>query len=165
MQSSDTKAWVRRLQVGTFELSDLQAFEKLCICDMVQELAQSHPVRFLDRSHGNKREIGVAQGLRRSNRWTTGRLVDCLLFTSEFELLTTIARMTNLRFRPSRQSPGIMELISGAGFSVYHDPDGWRIKLLHERTVPLKTKTLKERGWLLDEIQGNEREQQRAIRK
>ncbi len=149
MSAQQKQNWVQRLQVGTLELFDLEAFEKLHVEDLIHELSSTYPVRFLEQHHGTKQEIGVAQGQSSSKRWPTKLLHQCLLLTVESGLMTGMAVLTHLRFRPSQQQRGIFELTSGAGFSVYHDPDGWRIKLLRERTVSLTRKTMKERSWLL----------------
>ncbi|MCI0637636.1 MAG: hypothetical protein L0Y72_08275 [Gemmataceae bacterium] len=150
MQSNQTKDWVQRLQAGTLELFDLNNFEKLRIEDLVRDLAKSFPVRFLNRLLGRKQEIGLAQNARHSNRWGSRLFVNCLLLTSESERITSVAAITFLRFRPSPQAPGMFSLTSGAGFSVYHDPDGWRIKLMHERTIALRESTLRDKGWVFD---------------
>jgi hypothetical protein len=137
---------VQRLQVGTLELFDLKGFEKLQIEDLAFQLSPAYPVQFLERHHGSKQELGLAQSLSRSNRWHSKLLHHCLLLTSELGVLTAMAVMTHVRFRPSRQDSEIYEFTSGAGFSVYHDPDGWRIKLLQVRSVPLTRESLNARG-------------------
>jgi hypothetical protein len=111
----------------------------------------------LEQHRGAKQEIGLAQGQSSSKRSPVKLLHQCLLLTTESGLMTAMAIMTHLRFRPSQQKNGLFELTCGAGFSVYHDPDGWRIKLLQERTVSLTRKTLKERGWLLPNGKGTAR--------
>ncbi len=153
MSTHQIHDWAQRLQVGTLELFDLKAFEKVHVDELLQELAPAYPVRFLARHHRSKQEIGLAQKQSSSRRWPTKLLYQCLLLTTESNLMTGMAVMTYLRFRRSRQEEKMFELTSGAGFSVYHDPDGWRIKLLHECTVSLTPKTLRERGWLL--LNGN----------
>jgi hypothetical protein len=153
MSAPQLQNWVQRLQVGTLELFDLEAFEKLRVEDLVHELSRGYPVRFLESRHGKKQEIGLAQGQSSNKRWPTKHLHQCLLLTTESERMTAMAVMTHLRFRPSQQQQGFFELMSGAGFSVYHDPDGWRVKLLQERTVSLTRRSLKDRGWLL--LNGN----------
>jgi hypothetical protein len=150
MSTHQINDWVQRLQVGTLELFDLKAFEKLRIADLADQLRAAYPVRFLQRQHRTKNEIGLAQSSTRSNRWDTLLLHNCLLLTSEFEQMTAMAVMTHIRFRPSRKREAEFELASGAGFSVYHDPDGWRIKLLQEQTVSLTEGTLQTRGWILN---------------
>jgi hypothetical protein len=150
MSTQQINNWVRRLQVGMVELFDLEAFEKLQIADLARQLRAAYPVRFLDRHHRTKKEIGLAQTLTRSNRWVTLLLHNCLLLTSESERMTAMAVMTHIRIRPSRRGEAEFELKSGAGFSVYHDPDGWRIKLLQEHTVSLTEVSLHKRGWILN---------------
>ena len=147
MSTQQKQDWVQRLQVGTFELFDLEAFEKLQIEELTRELGTAYPLSFLKRQQRTKQEIGLAQSQSTSKRWPSKLLRQCLLFTSESGRMTAMAVMTHIRFRPSQR--GIFELTSGAGFSVYHDPDGWRIKLLQERAVSLTRKSLRERGWLL----------------
>jgi hypothetical protein len=149
MSTQPMQNWAQRLQVGTLELFDLEAFEQLKIEDLARELGVAYPIRFLEKHHGNKQETGLAQSQSGSKRWATKLLHHCLLLTSESGLMTAVAVMTQIRFKPSQQQHGKYELASGAGFSVYHDPDGWRIKLLQERTVLLTQETLRKRGWLL----------------
>jgi hypothetical protein len=155
MSTPHNQDWVQRLQVGTLELFDLEAFEKLQVEELLDELSTAYPVRFLERRQRSKQEIGLAQRQSSSNRWPTKILYQCLLLTTESNRMTGMAVMTRLRFRSSRQQDETFELTSGAGFSVYHDPDGWRIKLLQERTTSLSRKTLRERGWML--LNGNGR--------
>jgi hypothetical protein len=150
MSTQQISDWVQRLRVGTLELFDLKAFEKMRIADLARQLRAVYPVRFLERDHRTKKEIGLVQSVTRSNRWVTLLLHRCLLLTSEHEQMTAMAVMTHIRFRPSRQGDARFELTSGAGFSVYHDPDGWRIKLLQERTVSLTEGALHTRGWILN---------------
>ena len=149
MSTQQIQDWAQRLQVGTLELFDLEAFEKLQIEDLTRELGSVYPLRFLKRQHRAKQEIGLAQSQSSSKRWPSKLLHQCLLFTSESGRMTAMAVMTHIRFRFRPSQQGIFELTSGAGFSVYHDPDGWRIKLLQQRTVSLTRKNLRERGWLL----------------
>jgi hypothetical protein len=155
MSTQQIQDWAQRLQVGTLELFDLEAFEKLQIEDLTRELGTAYPLSFLKRQQRTKQEIGLAQSQSTSKRWPSKLLHQCLLFTSELGRMTAMAVMTHIRFRPSQQ--GTFELTSGAGFSVYHDPDGWRIKLLQERTVSLTRKNLRERGWLLLNGEGTAR--------
>jgi len=58
--------------------------------------------------------------------------------------------MSLLRVRTPRGEDEPVELSSGAGFSLYRDPDGWKIKLLDEKTVSLSRKVLQDRGWQLE---------------
>jgi hypothetical protein len=153
MATAPIQTWAERLRVGTLELFDLESFAKLKIDELARELEVAYPVRFLESHRGNKQEIGLAQRQTRSRRWPTQLLHQCLLFTSESGSMTAMAVMTRIRFRPSQEERGGIELTSGAGFNVYHDPDGWRIKLLQQRTVVLNEDTLRARGWLLNWIE------------
>src|SRR5260370_4793240 len=103
MSAQHMQDWVQRLQVGTLELFDLDAFEKVQVDELLQELAPAYPVRFLARHHGPKQEIGLAQRQSGSKRWPTKHLYQCLLLTTESKLMTGMAVMTNLRLPPSRQ--------------------------------------------------------------
>jgi hypothetical protein len=58
------------------QLFDLKAFEKLQIADLSDQLCAAYPVRFLERHHRTKKEIGLAQSLTRSNR---GSLCCCTI--------------------------------------------------------------------------------------
>jgi hypothetical protein len=150
MSTRQINDWVQRLQAGTLELFDLKAFEKLQIAELAHELSDAYPVRFLERRHRTKKEVGLAQSVTRSNRWVTLLLHHCLLLTSELEHMTAMAVMAHIRIRPSRQGEAKLEITSGGGFSVYHDPDGWRIKLLKEHTVSLTAENMQIRGWILN---------------
>jgi hypothetical protein len=155
MTSTATAEWARRLQAGTLDLFDLKALEAVRIEDLIGELSAFYPVRFLDRSIGTKREIGLAQKSRVQKRSGIRQLTECLILTSEGTAITTLAAMTQLRCRPSRSKASTIELTTDPGFRLYHDPDGWRIKLLHERTVTLTEQALRKRGWLFDDLGAN----------
>jgi hypothetical protein len=134
--------------------------------EILARLRPSHPVPFLNRHLGQKTEFGLARGKARRYdyrpklHWPRkskqpaklfrDEFKDCLLLTAESGWLTTLATMTSLRFRPSRRDPAQFELSCGAGLSLYRDPDGWKIKLLEERTVSLAERSLRARGWLFD---------------
>jgi hypothetical protein len=93
MSTQQTSDWAQRLQAGLLELFDLKAFEKLRIAELSQQLGASYPVRFLERHHRAKKEIGLAQSVTQSNRWVTLLLHHCLLLTSESEHMTAMAVM------------------------------------------------------------------------
>jgi hypothetical protein len=76
MSTRQTSDWVQRMRAGTLELFDLKAFEKLQIADLSDQLCAAYPVRFLERHHRTKKEIGLAQSLTRSNR---GSLCCCTI--------------------------------------------------------------------------------------
>jgi len=155
MAARTTTDWAQRLQSGTLDLFDLSTFEQTRIEELIQDLAKYYPVRFLDRTVGAKREIGLAQQCRVHKRSGVRRLNECLILTSDRNAMTTLAAMTRLVCRPSREKPSTIELTTDPGFSLYHDPDGWRIKLLHSRTISLSQETLRKRGWLFDQIPAN----------
>jgi hypothetical protein len=67
--------------------------------------------------------------------------------TSEAERLTTVAFLDLLTVSIPRGTDEPVELTSGSGYSLYHDPDGWKVKLLVERSISLNRATLRERGW------------------
>jgi len=150
MRIEKVAGWAERLRAGTIELFDLKAFEKVPIDELCEQVCDAYPVRFLERRRDGKQEVGLAQSQSSNKRWSTQLLHQCLLLTSESGLMTAMSVMTELRFKKSSKLEGAIELTSGPGFSVYHDPDGWRIKLLKERTTSLKHASLKERGWLLN---------------
>lgn len=150
MAASATTQWAERLQTGTLELFDLKTLEDLPIDELVHDLESAYPIRFLDRRVDSKCEIGLAQTARK--RSGTLRLTGCLIVTSESGAITTLAAMTQLRTRPSRSKPDSLELITEGGFNLYHDPDGWRLKLLYESTVILTEQALRKRGWLFESL-------------
>jgi hypothetical protein len=79
------------------------------------------------------------------------------LLTSESDRITTLAAMPLLRARVPRDRDEPIQLSCGAGFSLYADPDGWKLKLLEERTITLSRQALQERGWRLDLVEQAER--------
>jgi hypothetical protein len=150
--------WVERLKAGTLDVTDLGTVERLHMAEAVDRLQTLFPVQFLERRQRSKWEVGLAQSHRRHTRTAqsaagSGKAVTetfrhCLFLTGEAERLTTVAAMGLLRARiPSGHER--VELTSGAGFSLYRDPDGWKIKLLEERTVALDRANVQHRGWRL----------------
>jgi hypothetical protein len=88
-------------------------------------------------------EVGLAQARQRQ------KYLHCLLLAIEGDRLTSLAAMTCLRIRRLPGTADSWELTCGGGFNLYHDPDGWRLKLLEERTISLSEETLRKRGWSL----------------
>ena len=143
MASARLEDWVERLKTGTLDVSDLKTLERLKMDQLVDRLSRRYPVRFLEGQIRNKREVGLAQ--RRRGR----KYIRCLFLTDESGRLTALSTMTFLRIRPSSHPANTVQLSSGAGFSLYRDPDGWKIKLVEERTVSLTEAALRKRGWRL----------------
>ncbi len=61
----------------------------------------------------------------------------------------SLAAMPCLCVRRPAEPADSWEVTCGAGFNLYHDPDGWRLKILKERTISLSEETLQKRGWSL----------------
>jgi hypothetical protein len=165
MTAAQVDEWAERLKAGTLNLTDLGTAEGIHGSDIVNRLRSLFPIHFFERRQRSKWEVGLAQTRRRhatvgrasSSRTplekrtaTTDTFHHCLFLTSESERLTTVAVMSLLRVRTPRGENELVELISGAGFSLYRDPDGWKIKLLQERSISLNRKALQERGWRLE---------------
>lgn len=131
------------LKAGVIEASDLVWLEQLPSAEVLAELSAQYPVKFLESQGKEKWEVGRAQSCRRRH------YQQCLLLTSEHGRVTTLGMMTFLRVRHAKLTPGVVEFISGGGFSLYRDPDGWKLKLLRERTVKLPKQLLVKRGWLI----------------
>lgn len=133
---------VDSLKSGALNVSDIESLERMDPEQFVNDLLPHYPVQFLDHQMGDKWEVGLAK--HRDN----GDFQRCLMLTSEGGHLTTIAVMAFVRFQPGRSSADLDEMTSGAGYSLYQTPDGWRIKSLDEKRVSLKSEVLKKRGWL-----------------
>ena len=143
MISAANETWIQRIKSGTLNVADLDDLADLDAAEVVDRLSDLYPVRFLEGSRRDKREIGLAQVQQRQ------KYLHCLLLTTEGDRLTSLAAMTCLRVRRLPGSPDRRELTCGAGFNLYHDPDGWRLKLLEERTISLSDDALRKRGWSL----------------
>ena len=143
MISAASETWVQRIKSGTLNVADLDDLTDADAAEVVDRLSELYPVRFLEGRQRNKREVGLAQARQRQ------KYLHCLLLTTEGDRLTSLAAMTCLRVRRLPGSPDNWELTCGAGFNLYHDPDGWRLKLLEERTISLSDETLRKRGWSL----------------
>lgn len=143
MMSAASETWVQRIKSGTLNVSDLDDLTDLDAEEVVDRLSELYPVRFFEGSRRKKREIGLAQVRQRQ------KYLHCLLLTTEADRLTSLAAMTCLRVRRLPGSADHWELRCGAGFNLYHDPDGWRLKLLEERTITLSQEMLRKRGWSL----------------
>jgi hypothetical protein len=140
---STSETWVQRIKSGTLNVSDLEDLGQMNAEDVVEKLSQMYPECFLEGCQRGKREIGLAQ----SRRQETYR--HCLLLTSEDGRITSLAAMTCLQIRRLLESADNWEVTCGAGFNLFHDPDGWRLKLLEERTISLSEATIRKRGWTL----------------
>lgn len=143
MITAESETWVQRIKSGTLNVSDLESLSRVDADFVVDDLSRLYPVRFLEGSQRTKREVGLAQ-LRHRQKY-----LHCLLLTSEAGRVTSLAALTCLRARRLPGSADSWELTCGAGFNLYHDPDGWRLKLLEERTISLSEETLRRRGWSL----------------
>lgn len=143
MITAESETWVERIKSGTLNVSDLESLGRVDADDVVADLNRLYPVRFLEGSQRAKREVGLAQSRQRQ------KYLHCLLLTSEDGRVTSLAALTCLRIRRLSGSADRWEVTCGAGFNLYHDPDGWRLKLLEERTISLSEETLRKRGWSL----------------
>ena len=131
------------LKCGVIGASDLHWLEEFESDRVDSELATQFPVIFLQSRRPGKWEVGRAQ----SRHGNTFR--HCVLLTSEAGRITTLARMTSLRVRPPGGTRNHYEIKVGAGYSLYRDPDGWKVKLLEERTTSLPKSLIEKRGWKL----------------
>jgi hypothetical protein len=136
-------ATAENLKSGTIDISDVHSLEQLDVRQLVDELSAAFPERFLERRIADKWEVGLAKAK------AGHRLNRCILLTSESGQLTTVAMMAFVEFRPSVQNAAVVDISSGGGFSLYRTPDGWKTKLLEEKTVSLATSELAKRGWLI----------------
>lgn len=133
---------VEGLKSGAVNVSDIATLEQLDIEQLVGELSSHYPIEFLNHRIGEKWEVGLAKN------HVSDEFQRCLMLTSEGGHLTTIAVMAFIGFQQSPSSPEFCDMTSGAGYSLYRTPDGWRIKSLDEKQVSLKRNVLKKRGWL-----------------
>ena len=144
---TEPESWLQRLRAGAMDVSDLELLEQLNMETALTQLLPLFPHKFLDHRIRDKHEVGLAAKFRR--RGPAKSFQHCILLTSQSQSLTTFAKMTALRIRPSKKKSGNMELSCGAGFNLYRDPDGWRIKLLEESTISLSPESLQSRGWIV----------------
>lgn len=149
MTTTDLTTWVDKIASGTLDLADLESLENVALEDLLEQLRQHFPVGFLDRRIRDKREVGLAERVRSSPMRRSQFFRNCRLLTCEGQALTTVTTMTFLRAQPSSDKPDSLQLDSGTGFSLYRDPDGWKIKLIEDRTVHLPVTLLVKHGWLI----------------
>jgi hypothetical protein len=143
MSTAQLSSILDSLRSGVIETSDLDWLEQLPSEEVLGELSNQYPVKFLQARGKDKWEIGLAQSCRRRH------YRQCLLLTSERGRVTTLGMMTFLRVRQPKRTPDALEFISGGGFSLYRDADGWKLKLLRERTVKLPKESIERRGWVI----------------
>ena len=135
MTTAQMNTWVDKVKTGTVDLSDLRLLARVDLDEVAEQLGQDFPIRFLDWRIRDKREIGLAQRLRsylpRQRAMAPSQVFrNCRLLTWEAGNLTTVTTMTSLRVRAASRNASSLELDSGAGYSLYRDPDGWKIKLI-----------------------------------
>lgn len=152
MTTVELHEWATKLEDGTLDVSDLNRLADLPLAAVLALLRKSHPYQFLHSRRKGREEIGLARGYRRrkGSSGTTQVFQDCLLLTAEAGRVTTWACLTSVKVRIPHKESDRITFVSGGGFSLYHDPDGWKIKLLQERTVQLQPETALQRGWLLE---------------
>ncbi|MCS6977961.1 MAG: hypothetical protein NZM31_13270 [Gemmatales bacterium] len=153
MTTTQLEEWAAKLQAGTLDVSDLDLLAELRLPSVIDQLKESHPFRFLHRVEPRRRtEIGLARRHRRLRvgSTTTHAYRDCLMLTAEKDRITTWAYLASVKARVCDTESDPITFVSGGGFSLYHDPDGWKIKPLEERTVTLSRETARGRGWLLE---------------
>jgi hypothetical protein len=126
---------------GVIEASGLARLEELSSDQVEAGLAQQFPVVFLEVRQGAKYEFGRAQKKQGES------FLHCLFITSERRKITTVAQITSLRVRPPSRSRNNYEFKAGAGYSLYRDVDGWKVKLLSERLTTLSKSLVEKRGW------------------
>jgi hypothetical protein len=149
MTATEATGWTERLKSGVIGLADVPVLESLEIPRLLELLGPYFPVRFLEGQQRNgKREIGLAR--ERNSAAETHTFRRCLLLTSEGGRLTTVAVLSQLVVRVKQGEDETLELVSASGFSLFRDPDGWKVKTLEEKTVSLSRQTLQARGWHLD---------------
>lgn len=107
----------------------------------------------LDRRLRNRHEVGVAKSRRTIASSVRGgsaahHYSNCLFQNSEHGLLTGLTILPKVRRR--RIANQRFEIVSSAGLSIFHSPEGWVLAALPERTVVLDQSLLMKRGWNLN---------------
>jgi hypothetical protein len=155
MATAAEKSWIRTMQAGVVDVAGLKALDRVKMDGLVRELDKTNPIRFLDRRHGDKWEIGVAESGK-----SDGKLTTCLFITAEAGQITTVAAVADIQLTPPRRGAASYVIACGAGYSLYRDPDGWKLKLLETRTVRLSKTELTKYGWQPDVSNGKHSEEQ-----
>ena len=104
MSIAPIDAVLEKLKVGVIEASDLEWLQQLASKELLAELVDQYPVKFLERRRHNKWEIGLAQN-RHRNLYR-----HCILLTSEADRVTTFAMLTLLRVRRPRKGSDAYEI-------------------------------------------------------
>lgn len=142
------KSWLENWDVATIGLTDMDRLEHVQPADLLTHLRSVYPLCFLEGRRNEKEEYGFAVSSRRHGESKVYRR--CLLITIEGERVTGISLFGRLRLRGSVE-PQKLELHSTAGFSIFHDVDGWKIKMLEEKRVILSRQLLTRSGWRFEQ--------------
>ena len=61
MISAASETWVQRIKSGTLNVADLDDLTDADAAEVVDRLSELYPVRFLEGSQRNKREVGLCK--------------------------------------------------------------------------------------------------------
>jgi len=162
MLTAQMQELLRRLRHGQFDASDADAIEKSSPADFLAELGPVYPCRFQERRLGNKWEVSMARAVRHelAVRYAKGSVMptllvvpvfhNCLFVSGEGESITGVGSASRLVVKPLRKPTKGFALTSGRGFKLDRTPDGWHLKAIEKRTVPLTEELLQKRGWRFD---------------
>lgn len=161
MSAKTIDRWVSELKHGKFMLSDIQRMGKLRTKEVLRDLALTFTRKILERSLKSQYEIGIAEFSKseitvgpsaKNGRRPAETFGNCLFLTSEAGKLTGLTLITKLRIRRSPAGKNAFEIFSGYGVSVFHDIDGWMLKIMDQKKVLLSHEGLQKRGWLLSSV-------------
>ncbi len=159
MTTTFLKDVIKSLNQPNFDLSQAEA---LASCDrsfLVEQFGASFPVVFLERSIGQKRELGMAReialamvswrvpGSRFQRQWLVPLLKHCLFMSHYCENLGGLTLVSSIRVEPSRNDALEVTLRTRRGWKLDKGPDGWSLKPVPSSKVTLSEALLEARGW------------------
>jgi hypothetical protein len=162
MLASHTRELINRVRSGQFELADVADIEQLSARAFIQELNESYPIVFQERSVKSKLEIGLARSVkyelafsRRSNSvFPVVRICTvlrgCLLLSCYDDGLSELTAFASIRASAMRHPVHGLALKTSRGFKLDRTPDGWQLKSLEPKSVKLTEEVLGNRGWRFD---------------
>ncbi len=154
MKQTQLKQLAAAIANGYFRQADVKRLEKLSLTKLVAQLATLSPHQFLDMHLKQMCEVGFAKSYRSiivkrlgMPRRITHVFKDCIIVTSDRDIVTDMTYISEIRCRRSRDHKHTYELSSGSGTGFSIGPDGFALAARKPASISLSDAFLKKRGW------------------